>query len=237
MGPVQRTVQGGGGLFGFYPPAADESLSAERALLQVSLVRTTLGELGSCNGGARRRAKPGVTGCFFMPTEMLLTVFDTVRCTAASEFQEARSKQKPAPRSLHAVRAGSRPGTTLRPHHFDGLRRARVSSSCPSPWVLGRCMALSFLLRLGRVALSSCNQHSDILRTTATSSEYVGMQSRAGKWCRFDPCSHWFLRFYPSMMRDIVRSTKQILSFSQIIRRSACFRHIAFIMYQNIIYI
>ena len=165
MGPVQRTVQGGGGLFGFYPPAADESLSAERALLQVSLVRTTLGELGSCNGGARRRAKPGVTGCFFMPTEMLLTVFDTVRCTAASEFQEARSKQKPVPRSLLAVRAGSRPGTT----HFDGLRRARVSSSCPSPWVLGRCMALSFLLRLGRVALSSCNQHSDILRAAATS--------------------------------------------------------------------
>ena len=42
MGPVQRTVQGGGGLFGFYPPAADESLSAESALLQASLVRTVV---------------------------------------------------------------------------------------------------------------------------------------------------------------------------------------------------
>ena len=67
-GLVQRTVQGGGGLFGFYPPATDESLSAERALLQVSLLLTVLHliifPLRLPIGGARRssRAKPRVTG-------------------------------------------------------------------------------------------------------------------------------------------------------------------------------
>lgn len=72
-----------------------------------------------------------------------------------------------------ALRVTTGPGTTtlpLRPHHFDGLRRARVSSSFPKslgPLGDASCMAVSFAL--DALPLSSCNQHSDILRTAATS--------------------------------------------------------------------